>query len=313
MNFSATSSPLTQLVPNIFEIIITYIHPYELTKIFASHNLNFNMIFTYDVSKYVLDIFPFHLIFGLFPNIILKGLNIIYNPQYNFPSVLPQKMSVIKISYTTFDLTTLQKYTNLTKLHLQCVTVMSSTSTISFKNLSTLTLELCDFSNCSFLQRFPNLRTIKIFGNIKNNLLTNLTNCNTLQTITCGTIYFEQNAPFNIILSSITHIKISNILSLNKHSFGLFMQTMPNLKRITITAHHDSILILSQIIIPNTHNLTHITFVHHPGKCPITSSTIIIPSALHTLETLKTITFINCTTDTSILNPSTRLLFKQKN
>lgn len=308
-----TISPLTTLIPDILKILISYIHSYELTKIFASYNLNFNMDFIYNASTFNFDNHTFHLVFNLFSNPTLKSIRIMHDGFQSLPQIVPQKTTNIEIISTktnqSFYFSTLRMYTNLTKLYIQDFKIICDYKIINHNNISKIKLNSClSHTSFSFLQNLPNLRTFKFSGILTNGVLHVLSKCNALKTIIFDDIEFSYGFnPTLVTLKTIMKIKITLNYS---DKIILLMQVMPNLKHISIINYNDKYHNAIIQTISACTKLTNLTFICR--DCSKYASNIIILPPTFCPKTLKSIKFVNCSADVSTLDPSIVIRYVHK-
>lgn len=326
---------LQNIQPDVLQIILNYMSPTDLLKIFVFNHLDFRMKFTYDASYYDLTIDIFILIFELFPHIVLKGISITCYDKCVLSPLLSSKakLFVLKIRFkavTSFSVNVLQNYPNITKLIIDGFPTLSLDKPLLINNNITF-IELNNISytsNFSFLLNFFNLHTIKITGKIFDNLMIILPKCKALKTLIFDNINCTSNqTPPNFS----THPKLqciklptnygSYLTSINEFRFiSSLLETITIQKyTLTIECSHGFSIHYINFKIPislkikcekdtQPHNLPHLLTL-----LPIYHLSIIYPTPytetihLPNLPTIKTIKLVGCSVSTHMLNSSVKI------
>lgn len=313
--------PLSTLQFDVLKITLGYIPPLDLPKIFASHQLNFNIKFKYNASKHNLNFDTFNIIFELFPNIMLKGININCDYHETSPHVPLHKISIVKIRGNTTHIlnpNALQNYLSISKLHItNCIfTDTSLIPLMHYTKLSFIEFDNCyHTSNYSSLQNYPNLQTIRFSGVITTELMSSLSKCPSLKTIELGRIDMAIKLNMdNIFLKNVQSIKLlypAGLVSTNflktlvcnhlhlkqfiTHPLAYhpleIIQTCYTLTHLTIKFQEklDDLSLLQHI------PLQQLIIIYIPTPY-ISQNHIIDISPLRSSKTLKSIKLINCTT-----------------
>ena len=144
------------MIPDIGKIVASYTEPYGLRNLFIQHNLDFNMAFKYDASKYVIELNKLKCIFNYFSKIILTGLSIWASQSFVITNITTnigshkcttiQKLLIISYDRYAFPIINIQgldKYSNLYLFRTRFCKIKNTNVLINCPHITHLDLYTC--------------------------------------------------------------------------------------------------------------------------------------------------------------------------
>lgn len=205
--------------PHITHLICKYIQPSKLISFFISHNLNHEMKLIYDSYPYTSTASNITTYFKHFPNLILKGVSIDIMPYsreiFDFPSTLLNKLTRVKLrssykySINALNSRNLHKINHITHLTIEYITIHTFSFLQKFNNLRSIKINKCPCPiRINNFINLPNLRVIKMpTSYVSSNDIHVFSQCTNLKKLEI-TNTWDTNIP--IIIKHLKHLKINN-------------------------------------------------------------------------------------------------------
>lgn len=235
------SKPNPIIIPDIINIICTYVEPYSLINFFDTHDINLNTRFKYNAYPHELTISSINLAFTKFSNIILTNLSVIIDDDNIISHLSLNHLTNLKITskerrsliHHFFD-----ECYNLRSLTIERMKLYDLEFLTKYKKLKFIKFISCywrDLTNINVLSHLPNLCAVNFGGcDMTPHDLEVLSQCPNLKTLTMSNKWSPSATIKLPTLKRLTIIKFKGLpIPLNTIYLSMFNEC-PNLQILKI-------------------------------------------------------------------------------